>query len=70
MNVWDIVILALVAAALFFAVRKVRKNRRTGGCGCGCAGCTKSAQCGRPGTGDRCQRLRFSLSGSDKRRLP
>ena len=49
MNVWDIVILALVAAALFFAVRKVRKNRHTGGC----AGCTKSAQCERPGTGDR-----------------
>ena len=53
MNVWDIVILAQVAAALFFAVRKVRKNRRAGGCGCGCAGCTKSAQCGRLGTEDR-----------------
>ena len=42
MNVWDIVILAVVAAALFLAVRKVRRNRRTGGCGCGCEGCSKS----------------------------
>ncbi len=46
MNAADIAILAAIAVALFFAVRRVRKNRRTGGCGCGCDGCTKSAQCG------------------------
>ena len=41
MNIWDIAIIAGVAAALFFAVRKVRRNRRAGGCGCGCDGCSK-----------------------------
>ena len=39
MNLWDILILFAVAAGLFCAVRKVRKNRRSGGCGCGCEGC-------------------------------
>ncbi len=39
MNIWDIVISALLAAALFFAVRRIR--RRGSGCGCGCDGCTK-----------------------------
>ena len=46
MNIWDILILAAVAAAVFFAVRRVHKTRRSGGCGCGCEGCTKSTSCG------------------------
>ncbi|MBQ4436462.1 MAG: FeoB-associated Cys-rich membrane protein [Clostridia bacterium] len=45
MNIWDILILAAVAIAVFFALRKVWKNKRSGGCGCGCEGCTKSAGC-------------------------
>ena len=45
MNIWDILILAAVAAAVFFAVRRVWKTRRSGGCGCGCAGC--NGACGK-----------------------
>ena len=39
----DIVVLLLVAAAIFSAVvHSVRaRKKRGGGCGCGCSGCTK-----------------------------
>ena len=41
-NAWDILVLALVAAALVTAVRVwLKKNKRDGGCSCGCGGCTK-----------------------------
>ena len=43
MNLWDILILAGVAAAVLFAILRMR--RRRGGCGCGCDGCT--AGCGK-----------------------
>ncbi|MBR4500688.1 MAG: FeoB-associated Cys-rich membrane protein [Clostridia bacterium] len=44
MNIWDILILLAVAAALFLALRGMRRARRSGkccgaGCGCGCAKC-------------------------------
>ena len=39
MNIWDILLVILLAviliAALTFSIRK----RKQGGCGCGCAGC-------------------------------
>ena len=41
MNIWDIVLLAAIAAAVGLALRKVIANRRRGGCGCGCDGCTQ-----------------------------
>ena len=42
MNAWDILVLALVAAALVTAVRVwSKKNKKDGGCSCGCGGCTK-----------------------------
>ena len=40
MNLWDILILALVAAALGLALRRLLPRRHTGGCGCGCEGCS------------------------------
>ena len=43
MNVFDILILAIVAGALFFAVRKLWKNKGT--CGCGCADCPHKINC-------------------------
>ena len=35
----DLIILALVAVAVLFAVRRIVRQRRSGGCGCGCADC-------------------------------
>ena len=45
MNIWDILILAAVAAMLYFAFRTARGRSGEGGCGCGCEGCRKS--CGK-----------------------
>lgn len=42
MNVWDILLLGILAVALILAARRVAKARKSGGCGCGCAGCTRS----------------------------
>ncbi len=40
MNIWDILILAAVAAALFFAFRAASGNRKN--CCGGCRGCRKN----------------------------
>ena len=40
MNIWDILILAAVAAALFFAFRAAAGNRKN--CCVGCRGCRKN----------------------------
>ena len=45
MNIWDIALIAAIAAALGFALRRVIRTRKMGGCGCGCEGCAKG--CGR-----------------------
>ena len=45
MNIWDSALIAAIAAALGFALRRVIRTRKTGGCGCGCEGCTKG--CGK-----------------------
>jgi hypothetical protein len=42
MNIWDILILALIAAAVFIAARTWRKKSARGGCSCGCSECTKN----------------------------
>ncbi len=43
MNIWDILILLLLAAALLRAFLVFRRSRSSGtGCGCGCEGCTKA----------------------------
>ena len=39
MNGWDWLILILIAAAVLFAVRKIRRTGKSGGCGCGCSDC-------------------------------
>ena len=51
MNLVDIALLLLLAAALFFALRRVWKTRKTGGCSCGgctgdcshCSGCSRKS---------------------------
>ena len=42
MNVWDIVIIAVIAAAVIFAVRSAVK--RKGRCSCGCGGCSRKCE--------------------------
>ncbi len=47
MNIWDVIILAAVAAAVVFAVIRMRKRK---GSGChtscsGCEGCVKRTDC-------------------------
>jgi len=41
----DIALIAAVAAALFFALRRTIRVRKSGGCGCGCPGCDGGAGC-------------------------
>ncbi len=41
-----ILILAALAAVVFFAIRSVIRDKRKGGsCGCGCASCPMSGKC-------------------------
>ena len=39
MNVADLLILAGVGLLLFSALRRIRANRKKGGCSCGCQDC-------------------------------
>ena len=43
MNIFDILIFIIIAAAVFFAVRRMRKNKGT----CGCADCPHKKGCQR-----------------------
>ena len=43
MNIWDIVILLVVAVAAGLAIRRVL-SRKTG-CNCGCGGCGGAERC-------------------------
>ena len=48
MNIWDWVILALVAAALLLAVRRMRKRKKEGCCSGECSCCSDCAGTGAP----------------------
>ena len=42
----DILLTLLIAAALFFSLRKIVLDRRRGkGCSCGCGGCLSQSSC-------------------------
>ena len=43
-NVWDIVLIAVLLAAVALAVLRVVRVRRGSGCGCGCDGCTRGCR--------------------------
>ena len=43
MNAVDIILIIVIAAVLFFALRRTIRARKSGGCGCGCANC--AAKC-------------------------
>ncbi len=42
----DLLVLALVAAALFFCVRSIIRNKKKGGSSCGCSCSGSCAGCG------------------------
>ncbi len=56
MNVFDILLIILIAAVFCLAVRASVKRRKSGGCGCGCGGscagcrenCDSRGEGGRP----------------------
>ncbi|MDD4564671.1 MAG: FeoB-associated Cys-rich membrane protein [Eubacteriales bacterium] len=41
----DFIIGGLVLIAVILAVRKVIKNQKSAGCGCGCSGCSSEDAC-------------------------
>ncbi len=41
----DYIIVGVVCVVLFFAIRKIIKNKKKGSC-CGCSGCEKADSCG------------------------
>ena len=41
MNLWDVLILLILAGCVAAALRILRGKKRTGGCSCGCGGCAK-----------------------------
>jgi len=47
MNLWDFLILGIVALAVVAAILSLRKDRKKGrsSCGCGCEGCSMEDSC-------------------------
>nr|WP_302599884.1 FeoB-associated Cys-rich membrane protein [uncultured Cellulosilyticum sp.] len=44
----DFIVLIVLAVVVFFALRHVIKNKKVGGCGCGCSGCSQKSSCTTP----------------------
>ena len=42
MNIVDILLIIALGVVIVFAVRRTVRVRKSGGCGCGCPGCTGS----------------------------
>ena len=47
MNIYDIILILLIALALAFAVRSVIKQKKNGSCCGNCSGCPHGGKCGR-----------------------
>lgn len=47
-NVWDIVVGVIVAVVILAAVFLCIRNKRRGGCSCGCGKCSYAAGCSVP----------------------
>ena len=56
MNLWDILILLLVAAMVLLALRAIRKGR-AGGCHNGCSHCAQSCSCTKKGENETARKL-------------
>ncbi|MDO5149518.1 MAG: FeoB-associated Cys-rich membrane protein [Oscillospiraceae bacterium] len=47
MNIWDIIIILLVAVAFIRALVSIFKNMKSGKCSCGCCSGKCNGKCGR-----------------------
>lgn len=47
MNFVELLIVAVLALAVFFALRRMIRMRKSGGCGCGCPDCEKACTAAR-----------------------
>ena len=47
MNTIDILLILALGAIMLLALRRTIKTRKSGGCGCGCAGCDGKRCAGR-----------------------
>ena len=45
MNIWDVLIIILVAGLILFALKLARGRKAKGGCGCGCSDCPQKKSC-------------------------
>ena len=45
MNIWDVLIIILVAGLILFALKLARGRKAKGGCGCGCSDCPRRNDC-------------------------
>lgn len=45
MNIVDVLLIVITAAVIIRAGIKVYRQRKSGGCGCGCDGCTSKNIC-------------------------
>lgn len=43
MNLWDVIIIVLIALLVFGAVFLIKRGKRNG-CSCGCEGCSRSCE--------------------------
>ncbi|MBP3736844.1 MAG: FeoB-associated Cys-rich membrane protein [Lachnospiraceae bacterium] len=50
MNLWNILLTVLIAAAVILAVVHCIRRRKRGGCGCGCDGCAAPCDARQSGT--------------------
>ena len=56
MNIWDILLIIGLTAAVFFAVRHVIRTRKSGGCSCGGGSACGSSACGSCPYGGSCSK--------------
>ena len=45
MNIWDILIIVIVAGIILLAFKLAKGRKSKGGCGCGCADCPQRKDC-------------------------
>ena len=58
MNLWDILIIAVIAGITMLALKAMNGKGKSGGCSCGCGGCSKDCSMRKPEKSDREQQTK------------